>query len=88
MGMITLITYLTIGRQQLLIVNEMSKPTEAELIKMSRDPKFMYDRWQGRVKLGEEEVAKEKDRDKRERMEYMLKRQMEKRDEWKKKAGR
>lgn len=63
----------------------MSQPTEAELIRLSQDPKYMYERWRARIKVGEKQLDSIKNPEEKKKKTQMLKAQMEKAKEYKNK---
>jgi hypothetical protein len=58
-------------------------PTEAELKRLVKDNKFMYERYRARVKQGEKELGQVKNREEKERKTYQLKTMMDKAKQYK-----
>lgn len=66
------------------------KYSEAELIKMARDPKFMAQRWEQRARASEKEMEKRRaglSKEEKERKDRMIKAQYERAKMYKKRAS-
>mgnify|MGYP000845355872 CR=1 FL=1 len=66
------------------------KYSEAELIKMAKDPKFMAERWEQRARASEKEMEQKRgslSREEREKKDRMIKAQYERAKMYKKRAS-